>query len=228
MTDGDNDKIQCVVESNVVLNLVGLLGCEDPQIVTPALRALGNIVTGTDAQTDSVIAAGALPSFAKLLQSQKMNIVKEAAWAISNITAGNVEQIQKVVENGVLGPLVEVLANGDHKSQKEAAWAVTNLTSGGTTEQMAALCAFGPEGAIKPMCDLLGQRDEKTVTVILEGLGNMLAAAEKLGELDTLCAKIEECDGLDKIEALQSHENDEVYKKALRIIESYFGEVVSL
>jgi len=224
LTDGDNDKIEEVVKSGAVATLVRLLDCGDPQIVTPALRALGNVVTGTDDQTDSVIQANALPVFGKLLMSEKNNIVKEAAWAVSNITAGNVAQIQLVIDAGILNSIVHVLIDGDFRSQKEAAWAVTNLTSGGTVEQMVALCSSGPEGALKPMCDLLGQRDEKTVVVILEGLTNILAAAEKAGEVETICMKIEECEGLDKIENLQTHENEDVYRLALKIIETYFSD----
>merc|ERR1739844_116055 len=191
-TDGTNEKIQEVVDSGVVPNMVKLLCSGTLSVVTPSLRSLGNIVTGSDTQTDAVVNAGALPVFSDLLRHPKMNIVKEAAWTISNITAGNTDQIQKVIDAEVLFPLVNVLRAGDFKAQKEAAWAVTNLTSGGTVLQIVSLCEAG---ALKPMCDLLDASDERTVYVILDGINNILAAAEKQGEVDKVAAVIEECDG---------------------------------
>merc|ERR1719309_930896 len=189
--------------------------------MTPSLRTLGNIVTGNGSQTDAVLAAQSVPVFAKLLQHPKMNIVKEAAWTVSNITAGNSNQIQIVMDAGVLQPLIDILVKGDFKAQKEAAWAITNLTSGGTVPQIVQLCG---EGVLKPFCDLLAAKDDKTVGVVLDGISNILATAEKLNETDKVAMMVEECGGLDKIEQLQAHENEIIYHKALQIIENFFPD----
>ena len=66
---------------------------------TPALRAIGNIVTGDDTQTQEVVDQGALPVLKHLFQHQKSQIIKEAAWAVSNIAAGNSNQIQVLSRN---------------------------------------------------------------------------------------------------------------------------------
>ena len=50
VTDDENPKIQAVVETGAVRRLVALLGTDEPSIIVPALRTVGNIVTGTDQQ----------------------------------------------------------------------------------------------------------------------------------------------------------------------------------
>ncbi|KAF5273420.1 hypothetical protein FQA39_LY07437 [Lamprigera yunnana] len=220
LTDGSNDKIQTVLETGLVDRLVQLLANQEINVLTPALRAVGNIVTGNDNQTDIVLNAGVLNMLVPLFEHSRLNIVKEAAWTVSNITAGNSEQIQKVLDANIMGPLLNVLQTGDFKSQKEAAWAVTNYTSGGTISQLGKLVEMG---VLKPMCNLLNSKEGKTVIVALDGLTNILNAANKLGEAEKVAILIEECGGLDLMEALQAHENEQVYEKALSIIENFFG-----
>ena len=223
LTDGINEKIQTVVESGVVPKLVNLLGSSVVTVLVPALRAVGNIVTGNDFQTDAIISCGGLTKIRDLLLHERPNIVKEACWTISNITAGNSDQIQQVINAGILPLLIKVLESGDFKSQKEAAWSITNLTSGGTVQQLAHLVQLG---ALAPMCHLLQAKEWKTVLVVLDGLSNILSTAEKMGELDRVAIMIEEIGGLDKLDVLQHHENEQIYQKALAIIDTFFADGV--
>lgn len=199
---------------------------DENSIIVPALRSVGNIVTGTDSQTDTVLKCGVLDHMNKLLSNPRNSIVKEAAWTISNITAGSPAQIQAVIEAGIFESVAKVLEMGDFRSQKEAAWVITNTTSSGTPEQIVYL--LERVGVLPPFCNLLDSKDARTVIVVLTGLKNLFQLAEKLGGTDSLARAIEECGALDKLEALQSHENDEVYKQAYQLIDAYFQEAVSM
>ncbi|XP_011706521.1 PREDICTED: importin subunit alpha [Wasmannia auropunctata] len=221
LTDGSNDKIQAVLETGIIPKLVELLTSQKGTILTPALRTVGNIVTGDDAQTDAVILAGGLSYLGALLRHHRANIVKEAAWAISNIMAGNTDQIESVINAGLLSPLIEVLQVGDYKAQKEVAWAISNLTTGGTIQHLTQLVGAG---VLPPFCNLLEAKDWNIIIVVLDGLTNILHAAEKIGQVERLAIMIEEAGGLDKIEALQHHQNEQVYQKSMAIIDAFFSQ----
>ncbi|KAI6692960.1 hypothetical protein NL676_020670 [Syzygium grande] len=226
LSDGTNDKIQAVIEAGVCPRLVELLLHPSPSVLIPALRTVGNIVTGDDVQTQSIINNGALPCLLSLLaHNHKKSIKKEACWTISNVTAGNSGQIQAVIEAGLIGPLLNLLQNAEFDIKKEAAWAISNASSGGTHDQIKCMVS---QGCIKPLCDLLVCPDPRIVTVCLEGLENVLkvgqAEKEQGNTGDNVYAQmIDDAEGLEKIENLQSHDNNEIYEKSVKLLETYWA-----
>lgn len=105
---------------------------------TPALRSIGNIVSGSDLQTQMAVDAGVLNVLPELMRHPKASVQKEAAWTLSNIAAGPCKQIQQLITCGLLPPLVEQLRSvsrsGEHKP-----W-TTGITSRG---QKQGSCGVG-------------------------------------------------------------------------------------
>ncbi|KAF6021163.1 KPNA3 [Bugula neritina] len=219
LTDAGNHYIQLVIDSQVVPKLVELLASPEVKVQTAALRAVGNIVTGTDEQTQHVLNCRALVHFPALLQHHKEKINKEAVWFLSNITAGSRDQVQLVIDAGLIPYVIQHLLKSDFQTQKEAAWAISNLAISGSKEQVEYIVM---QGVIPPFCNMLSVKDTQ---VVLDGLNNILRLISDAPEETTLDigALIEECGGLDKIEALQGHENQDIYRMAFSIIDTYFS-----
>ena len=228
LSDGEDSKIQAVINTGVVGRLVSLLAHPNPSILTPALRTLGNIVMGSDEQTQAVIDEGALPSFHKLLTgTSTKKVKKETCWTISNITAGTVQQLQAVIDAGIIPPLIDLLGQADLEVKKEAAWAIANATKGGQKEQIEKLVSLG---CVPPLCQLLDVGDARIILVALEGIENILKAGRREALIagrvpNRFCDVVEECGGLDQLERLQDHSTDSIYMSARELLSTYF-EVV--
>jgi len=225
LSDGPNDRIQRVIHSGAVPRLVQLLAAHQSQMQTPAIRTIGNIVTGSDQQTQTVINHGALPNFHFLISHPKRNIRKEVCWAISNITAGTREQIQAVINASLIPAVIKQLSASEFEVRKEAAWTISNLTSGGTPQQVRYVV---DQLVIPPLCDLLTVYDAKIITVALEALENILRIGKEDKEhngphaTNVYGQQVMDCGGLDKIEQLQNHTNNEVYEHAVCMLEQFF------
>jgi importin subunit alpha-1 len=130
-----------------------------------------------------------------------------------------------VIDSSIIPPLIDLLTNAEFDIKKEAAWAISNATSGGSAEQIKYLV---DQGCIKPLCDLLDAKDARIVTVALEGLENILRMGQKEAEERGLPTseygqQVDAEGGLDKIEQLQNPHQEEIYQKAMKIIQKYFG-----
>lgn len=221
ISDGDNDRIMAVVDQGVVPTLVNMLKTEKTLQIIPALRSIGNIVSGNDRCTQAVVDADFLCAAAMLLENPKKNIRKETCWALSNIAAGSTAQLGMLMQTPqlVLGILEALSQSSEWDVRKEAAWVVSNVATSG---QVAHLSTLVEEGVVEPLCDLLTQGDAKIILVALEALESILKLGVTQG-CTTYAQMVQDCAGVDRMENLQEHKNNEVYEKVVSLLETYFG-----
>ncbi|CAA7016970.1 unnamed protein product, partial [Microthlaspi erraticum] len=152
LSDGTNDKIQYVIEAGVVPRLVELLQHPSPSVLIPALRSIGNIFTGDDAQTQKKRREGlqatqqpqfapsadsaastvdkkleSLPSMIGGVWSKERNLQLEATTQFRKLLS--IERsppIEEVIEAGVVPRFVEFLMREDYP-QLQAVWALGNV-----------------------------------------------------------------------------------------------------
>eukprot|EP00005_Dracoamoeba_jomungandri_P012752 CAMPEP_0174268254 /NCGR_PEP_ID=MMETSP0439-20130205/36738_1 /TAXON_ID=0 /ORGANISM="Stereomyxa ramosa, Strain Chinc5" /LENGTH=610 /DNA_ID=CAMNT_0015356307 /DNA_START=51 /DNA_END=1879 /DNA_ORIENTATION=+ len=228
LSDGTNDRIQAVVEAGVCGKMVELLMHVSYSVKEPALRTIGNIVTGEDHQTQAVIDANVLPRLLSLLSDSKKELKKETCWTLSNITAGTEAQIQAVIDAGIMPPLINSFDNDDFDMEikKEAAMAIVNAMGCGSPDQIRYMVS---QGCFKPLSQLLLSEDSSVIIAALEALENILKVGKQDAEKGGGCRTnkyvqlIEQVQGFEKIEKLQAHHDIDIHRKAVKILETYFG-----
>uniref|UniRef100_A0ABI0NR78 Importin subunit alpha n=1 Tax=Bos taurus TaxID=9913 RepID=A0ABI0NR78_BOVIN len=197
----------------------------DVNILVDTVWALSYLTDAGNEQIQMVIDSGIVPHLVPLLSHQEVKVQTAALRAVGNIVTGTDEQTQVVLNCDALSHFPALLTHpkekinkGDFGTQKEAAWAISNLTISGRKDQVAYLIQ---QNVIPPFCNLLTVKDAQVVQVVLDGLSNILKMAED--EAETIANLIEECGGLEKIEQLQNHENEDIYKLAYEIIDQFFS-----
>ncbi|KAL8130935.1 hypothetical protein AgCh_007022 [Apium graveolens] len=198
-----------------------------PSVLILALTAVGHIASGDDMQKQVVIQHQALVRLLNLLIYVDKIVKIVACGTITNIMIGNNAQIQAVIEAGIIAPLFQLLGNAEFEIKKEAARAISNATCRGTREQIKFLVR---QGCIKPLCDILNCSDSRNIMVALKGLNNILKVGEAeknsghTGDVNVYAQLIDEAEGLEKIKNLRSHDENEIYEWAVKLLETYWLE----
>ncbi|KAL9653533.1 hypothetical protein ABK040_016610 [Willaertia magna] len=226
MADTTNGLTEIARNRTLLKRLVELCLHHQPVIITPALRTIGNVATGNDTETQSLIDVGALTVLTSCLSRKKKSIRKEAAWTISNITAGDASLVNQVLNSGIFNVVMERLHNDEFDVSKECIWIVSNALIGCNFEDAKRL-VFDYD-AIRGFSKFLDKEDTKAVLVSLEGLENIYKAYSHKEENDkeylALLERMEDNNIPDALERLQSHKDDSVASLAYNIIEKYFAE----
>nr|KAF7438270.1 hypothetical protein H0235_000661 [Vespula pensylvanica] len=105
-----NPPIDPLIQSGILPILVRCLEQHNcPSLQFEAAWALTNIASGTSAQTQAVVAAGAVPLFLHLLLSSQQNVCEQAVWALGNIIGDGPIPRDYVINLGVVQPLLRFI-----------------------------------------------------------------------------------------------------------------------
>ena len=234
--DASNRVIDRMGSSGIIQQFVQFIDYERQNIRHPTNRVIGNILTGSDENTQKVLSLGILSKFKALLLA---NICtnrerKELCWCLSNICAGPISDRLKVLECGLFPILIKMLESSPFDIQKEALWALSN----GTTEHdQRIIVPLVQMGLIKAICSFLTQnmtyshniKHDRMLTVALECIENILIVGHMhlcQDEPNKFAKELEECGGLQYLEELQADDenvSDSIYEKCVEIITKYLG-----
>ncbi|VDK87686.1 unnamed protein product [Litomosoides sigmodontis] len=213
---------KCILKPSTVECLVEHMGNSNSKISLAALLAVGNIVSGDDEQTQSVLnCTNALNYIHRLLLDGEQKTKREVCWVLSNIAAGTTSQIQTIFDAGIISSLIQILKTETFQVRSEACWVIANVITGGSREHVSRIVN---EGALIPLSDMLTVMDCSVVAVVLKTLSEILDCGEycKIDGQNPYVTRLEELNVVDKLEFLMLSANTEIFFKACSIMEKYY------
>ena len=224
LSDGDDQKIELVLRSGVTYKLIHLLEDDTMNVKcrTPIVRILGNFVSGNHSQTQIVLDSGILNHLARLLGSRNKMIRKESSWLTSNIACGDHEQISMLLrKTKVLRQIIKIAKNDSWEVRKEALWALAHICTTGTQQHIVSMV---DAGGLEPLIAALALTniDPTLLVTILDAIRKVLEVGEPFTN-QSYVQIIEENDGIEYLEELQTHPSEIVYEKVVELIEDFLG-----
>uniref|UniRef100_A0A7E4UXN0 Importin subunit alpha-4 n=1 Tax=Panagrellus redivivus TaxID=6233 RepID=A0A7E4UXN0_PANRE len=213
ITENRGDGVDCN-NKNIIEHLVPLLGHTDENIRKAALRAVGNLFTGGDEQTQAVLDCGVLPFLDHFLRHGDSKSQRDAIWCISNLAAGTPSQTQAIIDYGFV-PFIISKLGFENKIQKEISWVIYSLIG---SDQQKVLQYLIDENIIPPLCKHLEFRNKQLLATYLECLRDLIAKSQ---DPQNVCDRIMQCGGLEKVQLLKNNQNENIQSLASEIC-AYF------
>ena len=225
LTDGDDATINLVVDHpGIVKRCVELMTSPTVTVVTPALRVIGNLISGSDKCTQIAVDNGALRAIVPLFGNTKRTIRREACWAVSNIAAGTKEQITAMMAVPGLMACVtaQLRSNVEWQVRKEACWVVFNVATTGNADHVLQMVSCN---VIEPLSSLLDCTDPRILTVALDAVCAILDMGKTLSsaQYSSMIEMFEEAGVVEALDNLQQFNDTDVYNKCILIVEKHFS-----
>ncbi|KAG0024927.1 hypothetical protein BGZ81_007547 [Podila clonocystis] len=218
LTSGPDNVSTQLLEHQLIPLLVAPLKdfLNQKALAIPLIRALGNIASGPDGNTSSLIhAPGFLPSMLQFIQSDCRPVKKESLWLMSNITAEHQSaDLIKVIEAGFIPVLSQIATHQNFDIRKEAAYSLINLALHGPD-----YAKILPHRELLPgFLDFLRTKDQELIQLGLRYVQLLLTG------IPDGPALLSELNGVDALEEVILSDDRDQHRLASLLMDTYFGE----
>uniref|UniRef100_A0A673L731 Importin subunit alpha n=1 Tax=Sinocyclocheilus rhinocerous TaxID=307959 RepID=A0A673L731_9TELE len=211
-----------------------LLFSSDSDLLADACWALSYLSDGPNEKIQAVIDSGVCRRLVELLMHTDYKVASPALRAVGNIVTGDDIQTQVVLNCSALPCLLHLLSSAKESIRKEACWTISNITAGNRAQIQVHPDPHSTSATkkhthraqlvyrVRQGCTAAPSNLQRSGPVYSVYLGFIFGFKDDFNPVFFFSPVIIIfC--LDKIEFLQSHENQEIYQKAFDLIEHYFG-----
>eukprot|EP01017_Pseudomicrothorax_dubius_P039388 TRINITY_DN6030_c0_g1_i1.p1 TRINITY_DN6030_c0_g1~~TRINITY_DN6030_c0_g1_i1.p1 ORF type:complete len:476 (+),score=64.54 TRINITY_DN6030_c0_g1_i1:40-1467(+) len=217
---------ELIIKLNVASKIAKFTLHENKNVKDLAFQTVGDLLSSSDEVVNTFLNAGLLEGISISLKSNNMpnSLRIEILWIVSNIVVSPSDVIAKVLNSDIISIIVNTCLKEETTIRKEALEVIWRLVNSCSVEQFQELMKY-------QLVEQIGNQleDSQTNIVLLavncldEMLGKSQALAEQKQTQNTVMIELERLDIISKLEILQSHSSDQVYKSTLKILETYFA-----
>lgn len=137
------DFIQILIDKSFGPFILNLIVHESEEISSLAIRAAGNILSGTSAQTQVLINLGVIEKLQVKIYSTSPAIRKEVYRGLSNITGGTSSQVATLLDHSIMNHCFSGLLDYNNLIRQEVSWMLRNIGVKGCPESIRKLGDLG-------------------------------------------------------------------------------------